>query len=172
MKLSTAVFASILSVCLTVSYVSGQIVFPDSTVQTTAAGGGVFIVQPGDAYHYSYNSYYSELIGTLAEYPYGGPISDPVPAGYELVILQISVHGDTNSPAHYFYEVDQGGVGYSLYSAYNQDTDAYAPETVHFPNGVFTIDEGNQLYVSDRPVENSGDRYYRNTTVFGYYRQK
>jgi hypothetical protein len=159
MKVSTAAFASILAVCLTVSYVSGQIVFPDSTVQSTAAGGS-FVVQPGDAYHFS--NITSIALGTPEEFPYGGPISDIVPSGYELVILQISSY--LGSPQ--FYTVDQSDV--ATFAFLGLGSGSYTP-TVSFPNGVFVIDEGHQLYGQ---ITQSGISKIAICSVFGYYRQK
>ena len=171
MKPSTALFASILSICLAASYVSGQIVFPDSTVQTTASGGS-FVVQPGDAYHYSSEG---EYLGSTTDYPNGAPISASVPAGHELVILQISNH-ESGADVD-IYEVDQGGIADLLYITYPSKSSNYGygwpAETIHFANGVFTIDEGNQLnakYAYSGGYETSVS--IPAISVFGYYRQK
>ena len=43
MKVSTVLFASILAICLTVGYVSGQVRFPDGSEQTTAFSGSIVI---------------------------------------------------------------------------------------------------------------------------------
>ena len=86
MKLSTAVFASIVAICCTVSYVTGQIQFSDGSVQNTAYDSPV--VASVDRFNFTDNSSYNweSEFGVLP----GWPISPVVPAGQELVILQIN----------------------------------------------------------------------------------
>ena len=151
MKISTALFASILSICLTAGYVSGQIQFPDGSVQTTAFDSPV--VASADRFNFTTN--YD--IGGLPAGP-GMALSPVVPAGQELVILQIdSAYSSANYYTSRLPSPDE----------LTNPIDIAAPggNTLNFPDGTVVVDEGRQLWgVSYQSLYSC--------SVLGYYRSK
>jgi hypothetical protein len=77
MKASTALFASVVAICCTVSLVTGQINFADGTVQSTAYEPRV--VAPADRFSFSFDVTHSKESSAVVQ----------VPLGQELVVLQI-----------------------------------------------------------------------------------
>ena len=161
MKISTAVFASIVAICCTVSYVTGQIQFSDGSVQNTAFDSPV--VASVDRFNFTDNDIYGWFteFGSLPGYP----ISPVVPAGQELVILQIN--------SFYF-----GNYYTAVYPSPNELTDpidiaytAYNMPILDFPDGTLVVDEGRQLIAGSQSIINGNDLYYP-CQVLGYYRDK
>lgn len=152
MKISTALFASILTICLTVSFVSGQIAFPDGSVQTTAFEPRQ--IASTDRFNF---------IGSNGS----APISLIVPAGRELVILQVEV----------FDNVDEGfaqllsrlpspnqNVGIQTIARVGDKDEFFFPGhdgSYTYPDAIVVVDEGRQLWVIGDTCQ-----------VLGYYRDK
>jgi hypothetical protein len=161
MKVSTALFASILSICLTAGYVSGQINFADGSVQTTAYEGKS-AVQSGDAF----SRVFQTVVGTAGT---GAPLSPTVPAGKELVILQTNGFGFRNylhsrlpSPNEATDPIFLAIVGRS------SDGDGKTSPTNNYPDGTVIVDEGRQLW--GQYEGNNG--YVYDCAIYGYYRDK
>lgn len=152
MKISTALFASILSICLTAGYVSGQISFPDGSVQTTAFDSPV--VASADRFNFTTNVNITGLPVGL-----GMALSPVVPAGQELVILQINGSSSNKytsrlpSPDELTNPID---IAYP-----------YTVVSINFPDGAVVIDEGRQLWGTD-----DYNGYLYPCQVLGYYRTK
>ena len=167
MKASTALFASVVAICCTVSFVSGQVRFADGSEQTTAYTGKS-TVPPGDAFrHYTY----STVVGIARL-----QLSDTVPAGRELVVLQVLTHS-----ANYSYNVLS-----SRLPIPNDDTDPIplvncgAPagtvegsmKTYNYPDGTVVVDEGRQLWWEYYWLPDPISPTLTNFSVLGYYRDK
>ena len=167
MKPSTALFASVVAICCTINLVTGQINFADGTSQSTAfvgasAGGGTTAVPPGDAFNFTTN-------GTISDLPddTGMDLSGTVPAGQELVILQVYtphyrlyLYSRWPSPDEAINPID---IAYVNGATTNYDR----VRVLNFPDGTVVIDEGRQLW---------GDGSYYDRllpcSVLGYYRDK
>lgn len=81
MKISTALFASIVTICCTATLVSGQLIFNDGTSQNTSFNGAR---KPRP------QSQFTEIINIPSPIPRTGTSSFVVPNGQELVIRRVS----------------------------------------------------------------------------------
>lgn len=156
MKVSTALFASILCICLTASYVSGQIRFADDTVQTTAFHPAT--VPSGQAY-----SFYKSLV-------FDESISATVPVDQELVILQVTLGYNGNFDPLILESVLPNLTNpVALAGISPPYRDGEGNRSVHhFPDGTVVVDEGRQLYVNATNAFFAAD----DATVLGYFRNK
>ena len=160
MKASTALFASVVAICCTVSFVSGQVKFADGTEQTTAYSPR--IIKSSDKFNFTVNF---GLTGLPAE---GMQLSDTVPAGQELVILQINSATNTGnyyssrlpSPNELTNPIDIAKPHIDTYYSFDKQL------TLDFPDGTVTIDEGRQLWGA------YGQSGLKPCSVLGYYRDK
>jgi hypothetical protein len=155
MKISTALFGSILVICCTVGLVNGQVKFADGTEQTTAFTGRT-TVATGKAFHV-----FTPSVGILSKGQ--SQLSDPVPAGQELVILQAKGQSDS------FISTRIGG-GDPLYLDFLNSFDIQ-----NYPDGTLIVDEGQELWieVSDNPnVLLTETLRFRYIQILGYYRDK
>ena len=154
MKISTALFASILSLCLTAGYVSGQIQFPDGTVQSTAYEPRV--VAPEDRFSFSFDVTHSKESSAVVQ----------VPLGQELVVLQIYVHAEEYGfyTFGYLHLQSTNDVGEDIVPLATLMTKpAGVGLTRSFPDGLIVVDEERYLAFFD------SNGYFE---ILGYYRDK
>ena len=163
MRLSTALFASIVAICCTVGIVNSQIMFADGSVQTTAFDGSVS-VPSGKAFSFS-KRFDSQVDQSQS-------VSPVVPSGQELVILKI-ISPSTGNSGNMFklesYVSDQDTILLTFYeiSEYTNPN----PLTYDYPDGTIVVDEGRTLFIRNLWYPDSN--YLEGTiTILGYYRDK
>jgi len=170
MKLSTALFGSVVAICCTVSLVSGQVKFADGTEQTTAFTG-LTTVPSGKAFHVYIPS--SGVVGSRYQ------LSDPVPTGQELVILQAyeaisSVFNEGPKFAYLSSRIDGIEPKYlTSFRQVSQETPDFSGN--NYPDGTFIVDEGEELWLESNDSDTEDSRPYPlhgGVRVLGYYRDK
>ena len=154
MKISTALFASIVAICCTVGIVNSQIMFADGSVQNTAFND-TFSIPSGDAF-----SYYQRSTGSG-----DSQLSDTVPSGRELVILKIYKSGGGTqrfeAKVNGSEPIIMASPSLGVFSSYS---DVWI-QVLEFPNGTCVVDEGYQLWLFDMYG-------FSELHVLGYYRDK
>ena len=163
MKLSTALFGSVVAICCTVGLVNGQVKFADGSEQTTAFTGRM-TVPPGKAFHVFIPS-----TGILSTGKH--QLSPPVPTGQELVILQ------TASISSGFYLSSRiGGIDPKYLILTREISANYYPDGAvnNYPDGTLIVDEGQELWIEVTDYDYTGSETARffGSRVLGYYRDK
>ena len=158
MRLSTSLFASIVTICCTVGIVNSQILFADGSVQTTAFGGD-FVIPSGDAYNYTVNNFGQNL--TEIEITQGDVVLSK-----ELVILKMYAHPNIELISRGVDVLDELLASSDLGTGVTSNG---TPTLVEFPNGSVVVDGGRALRIR----ETSGG-YLSNGSaqILGYFRDK
>ena len=163
MKISTALFGSVVAICSTVGLVNGQVKFADGSEQTTAFTGFT-TAPPGKAFHV-----YIPSTGILSTGKH--QLSPPVPTGQELVILQ------TASNNQGFYLSSRiGGIDPKYLIYCREINPTYDPDGIlnNYPDGTLIVDEGQELWIEVSDYDHTDSEYekFGRARVLGYYRNK